>query len=60
MGEKIIAKFSVIEEFRCECDVKHKLVNILILIMCAVLCGIESIKSIAEYGKSKKEFPQKH
>jgi predicted transposase YbfD/YdcC len=60
MGEKIVAKFSVIEDFRCECDVKHKLVNILILIMCAVLCGIDNSKRIVDYGNNKKEFLQKH
>ena len=60
MKEKIVSKFNVIEDFRCECDVTHKLSNILILIMCAVLCGIDNIKNIADYGKNKKAFLQKH
>jgi len=60
MREKIIAKFNVIEDFRCECNIKHKLVDILVLIMCAVLCGIDNSKMIVDYGKNKKEFLQKH
>jgi len=60
MEGKIIESFSIIEDFRCECDVEHKLVNILILLMCAVLCGMDSVKSIAEYGRNKGEFFQKH
>jgi predicted transposase YbfD/YdcC len=60
MCEKIIEKFSVIEDFRCECDVEHKLSNILILIMCGVLCGIDNIKNIVDYGKNKGEFFEKH
>ena len=58
--EKAIEKFSIIEDFRCECDVKHKLPNILTLIMCAVLCGIDNVKMIVDYGKNKKQFLQKH
>jgi len=53
-------KFNVIEDFRCECDVKHKLSNILVLVMCSVLCGMDSIKTIIEYGKNKKAFFKKH
>jgi len=60
MGEEIIARFSIIEDFRCECNVKHKLVNILILIMCAVLCGIDNSKNMVDYGRNKKAFLQKH
>ena len=60
MDEIILEKFSVIEDFRCECNVKHKLSNILILIMCSVLCGLDNIKDIVDYGKNKKEFLQKY
>ena len=52
---KTIEKFGMIEDFRCECDVKHKLPNILILIMCAALYGLDEIKTIVEYGKNKRD-----
>jgi predicted transposase YbfD/YdcC len=58
--EKAIDKFGIIEDFRCECDITHKLPNILVLIMCAVLCGIDNVKMIVDYGKNKKHFLQKH
>ena len=60
MVEQIVAKFGVIEDLRCECDVTHKLCNILVLVMCGVLCGLDSVKNIVDYGKNKKEFLQKY
>ena len=59
-AKAIISKFNVIEDFRCECDITHKLSNVLILIMCAVLCGIDNSKNIVEYGKNKRAFFEKH
>ena len=56
MEEDIRGYFSIIEDPRCECDVKHKLPDVLILVMCAVLCGIDTIEKIVEYGKNKLGF----
>lgn len=55
-----MSKFNKIEDFRCSCDVKHKLVNILILVMRAVLSGIDTSKEMVLYGENKKEFFKKH
>ena len=52
--------FSVIEDKRCQCDVDHKLIDVLILIMCAVLCGLDELESIVTYGKEKLEFLNKN
>ena len=64
MGEyimrKLMNKFEIIEDYRCECDVVHKLPNILILVTCAVLCGVDNIRSIVDYGKNKQGFFEKH
>lgn len=49
----IIQNFNQIVDERCQCDVKHKLTDILILIMCATLCGIDTIADIVEYGKCR-------
>jgi predicted transposase YbfD/YdcC len=46
--------FGVIEDYRCLCDVKHKLTDILILVMCASLSGIDTIAEIVEYGEQKR------
>ena len=43
---KIRAKFSIIEDFRHQGYVEHKLVDILIIIMCTVLCGIFELWSV--------------
>jgi len=56
MEEKIREYFSVIEDFRCPCDIEHPLTDVLILVMCAALCGIDEPEKIVEYGKNKQEF----
>lgn len=53
MKDIIIHHFNMIIDERCQCNVKHKLTDILILIMCAVLCGIDTIADIVEYGEQK-------
>lgn len=54
MKEIMARHFSVIEDTRCQCDVKHKLSDVLILLMCAVLCGIDTLSEIVEYGEQKR------
>lgn len=56
MIDIIIQNFNQIIDNRCQCDVKHKLTDVLILIMCAVLCGIDTISEIVEYGKQKRQL----
>lgn len=48
--------FSIIEDRRCEVNVKYKLTDILIIIMCGVLCGLDSIDGIKEYADEKREM----
>lgn len=48
--------FSIIEDKRCEVNIKYKLTDILIIIMCGVLCGIDTIEGIKEYAEEKKEM----
>lgn len=54
--DKIRAKFSIIEDFRHQGYVEHKLVDILIIIMCTVLCGIGELCEIVKYAENKREF----
>lgn len=60
MKETVYKHFSVIEDTRCQCDVDHKLADVLVLIMCATLCGVEELEEIVAYGKSKFEFLEKY
>ena len=51
--------FGIIEDTRCQVDVKHPLTDILKLVMVAVLCGMDELDKIIDYGKNKKEFLRK-
>ena len=48
--------FGIIEDPRCEVNVVHRLVDILKLVMVAVLCGMDELSQIIDYGENKKEF----
>ena len=52
--------FGMIEDMRCQCDVDHKLVDMLTIVMCGVLCGLDKPEDIAAYGKEKLPFLKEH
>lgn len=51
--------FGIIEDTRCKPNVKHPLVDILKLVMIAVLCGMDELDKIVDYGENKKDFLEK-
>lgn len=51
--------FGIIDDPRCDVNVIHPLVNILKLVMVAVLCGMDELDKIIDYGENKKEFLEK-
>lgn len=51
--------FGIIDDPRCEANVIHPLVDILKLVMIAVLCGMDELDKIIDYGENKKEFLEK-
>ena len=51
--------FGIIEDPRCEVNVIHPLVDILKLVMIAVLCGMDELVKIIDYGENKKDFLEK-
>jgi len=51
--------FGVIEDPRSQVDVTHPLIDILKMVMLAVLCGIDELDKIVDYGKNKREFLSK-
>lgn len=48
--------FGIIEDPRCEVNVIHPLIDILKLVMVAVLCGMDELDKIIDYGENKKNF----
>ena len=56
MKDIIIQNFNQLTDERCQCDVKHKLTDVLILIMCAAICGIDTLSDIVEYGEQKQKM----
>ncbi len=54
--DKIKEKFSLIYDTRNQSYMEHKLSDILVITMCAVLCGIDSLNGIVNYAENKKEF----
>ena len=56
MLEALIAELETIEDPRCEWKVEHRLLDILVIAVCAVLGEAESFEDIALYGRCKQEW----
>jgi predicted transposase YbfD/YdcC len=56
MLEALIAAFETIEDPRCEWKVEHRLLDILVIAVCAVLGEAETFEDIALYGRCKREW----
>ena len=59
MNASIIEYFSILKDPRIERHKKHKLVDIILLAICAVLSGAEGWEAIEEYGHVKLEWLRK-
>ena len=51
--------FGIIEDERDPYTIKHELIDILKLVMVSVLCGMDELDKMIDYGNSKKEFLKK-
>src|SRR6059058_5760943 len=51
--EKLVEHFSALEDPRCSGKVEHRLLDILVIAVCAVIACAESWDDIALYGRSK-------
>ena len=56
MLETLISKFAQIEDPRCDWRVEHKLLDILVIAVCAVIGEAESFEDIALYGRCKRDW----
>jgi predicted transposase YbfD/YdcC len=59
MLEALITELEVIEDPRCEWKVEHRLIDVLVIAVCAVLGEAESFEDIALYGRCKQEWLQR-
>ena len=50
------AKFSIIEDKRHQSYVEHNLTDVLIIVMSAVLCGLDGLAEIVEHAKNRAAF----
>jgi predicted transposase YbfD/YdcC len=53
---KLVEEFSALDDPRCGGKVEHRLIDILVIAICAVIAGAESWEDIALYGRSKIEW----
>jgi predicted transposase YbfD/YdcC len=56
MLDALIKELAAIEDPRCEWKVEHRLLDILVIAVCAVLGAAESFEDIALYGRCKREW----
>src|SRR4051795_12239663 len=56
MLEALITELASIEDPRCAWKVEHRLLDILVIAVCAVLGEAESFEDIALYGRCKREW----
>ena len=54
--EYLQGKFSVIEDMRHPSYVEHKLSDVLIIIMSAIMCGLDGLAEIMEHAKNRADF----
>ena len=59
MLETLVAQFASLQDPRCAWRVEHKLVDILVIAVCAVLGEAESFEDIALYGRCKRDWLQR-
>src|ERR671939_1233686 len=56
MLETLIAAFETVDDPRCGWKVEHRLLDILVIAVCAVLGEAESFEDIALYGRCKRAW----
>jgi DDE_Tnp_1-associated/Transposase DDE domain len=54
MVRELIAQFEALDDPRCERKIEHKLVDVLVIAVCAVLAEAASFEDIALYGRCKR------
>jgi predicted transposase YbfD/YdcC len=48
--------FGVLKDYRAVNRIEHKLIDLIIITICATICGADDWKAIAEYGRTKHDW----
>jgi predicted transposase YbfD/YdcC len=56
MIESLVDQFATLDDPRCPGKVEHRLVDILVIAVCAVVAEAETVEDIALYGRCKKAW----
>jgi hypothetical protein len=59
MSTSLLEVFSSIEDPRVDRHKRHKLTDIIVLTICAVISGAEGWEAIEQFGITKREWLQK-
>ena len=59
MLEALITELETIEDPRCGWKVEHRLIDVLVIAVCAVIGEAESFEDIALYGRCKRDWLQR-
>jgi len=54
--KEIVQKFTVIKDPRHSGYIKYKLADVLSIIMCAVLCGLDDLESLHVFAESNRSL----
>src|SRR5277367_530047 len=54
--DSLFFHFSIIEDPRMDRSKEHALIDILLIALCAMLCGAENFVDFEEFGQAKEEF----
>jgi len=60
MEERIREKLSLVPDYRHPSYVGHKLSDVLIIVMTAVICGLDQLNTIMVYAHEKSDFFERH
>ena len=52
----ITEHFSTLSDPRIQLKIHHKLIDIVVITLCAVLCGADDFSEIADFGKAKEQW----
>lgn len=55
-AQGIIAHFSIMRDPRIERTKRHKLIDIIVIAVCAVICGAETWVDLEDYGQANEEW----
>ena len=56
MIEGLVEQFSTLGDPRCAGKVEHRLIDVLVIMVCAVIAGAETFEDVALYGRCKQAW----